>query len=144
MTNNFHVALKFVLDHEGYKSSHSKDPGGRTIFGISERYYPEVDTMWNMSYEDAKKLATVIYKKDYWVKSGCDTLPFPYDIIVFDTAVNMGVYKADRFLSSSKTGKDFLLKRIESYAAMKHFNTFGRGWVNRVIDLYNLVESMKI
>jgi lysozyme family protein len=144
MEGTFDRALKFVLEHEGFKSDHPSDPGGRTVFGICARSYPqEVERMWTMQYDVARELAAEIYRRDYWSKAGCDGLSWPFDLIQFDTAVNMGVAKANALLAKSPAWKDYLLLRIASYASYKHFNTFGRGWVNRVIDLYKLIEAVK-
>ena len=42
-----------------------------------------------------------IYAADYWVPPRCDLLGSPLDLVQFDTAVNMGVGRAVRFLQSS-------------------------------------------
>jgi lysozyme family protein len=144
MTSNFEKCLKFVLEHEGYKSDDKNDPGGRTIFGISHKQYPQdVDAMWTMNYDMAREIASNIYRRDYWDNAGCDTLPWPFDLLAFDTAVNMGLAVAHKLLARSPGGKDFLLRRIELYASYKLFKVYGRGWVNRCIDLYKVIEESK-
>ena len=40
---DFLTCVKIVLDHEGYVSDDSNDPGGLTKYGISSRAYPELD-----------------------------------------------------------------------------------------------------
>ena len=84
-SKTFEDALKFVLKWEGGYSNDPNDPGGETKFGISKRSYPNLDIK-NLTLKQAKE----IYFQNYWLKAGCDKLTSPLDIIVFDTAVNMG------------------------------------------------------
>mgnify|MGYP003297077889 CR=1 FL=1 len=42
-----------------------------------------------------------IYQSDYWLPPRCDILMSPLDLVQFDTAVNMGVGRAVRFLQAS-------------------------------------------
>jgi len=67
----------------------------------------------------------------------------PFDMIVFDTAVNCGVKRAKEFMVKSLGWQDYLFKRIEFYAGLKTAKYFLRGWVNRVIDLYKLIKDIK-
>ena len=42
-----------------------------------------------------------IYASDYWLPPRCDKLDAPLNLVQFDTAVNMGVGRAVRFLQAS-------------------------------------------
>ena len=42
-----------------------------------------------------------IYGSNYWLPPRCDLLDTPLDLVQFDTAVNMGVGRAVRFLQAS-------------------------------------------
>ena len=136
MSKNFDEAIKFVLKWEGGYSNDPNDPGGETKFGISKRSYPELDIS-KLTLKQAKE----IYYQNYWLKAGCDELPFPFDIIVFDTAVNMGRRRAKEFLDVYSDWRDYLFKRIEFYARLKTAKYYLRGWTNRVIDLYKLIRK---
>ena len=138
MISSYNKALSFVLKWEGGYVDNPEDPGGETKYGISKRSYPNLDIK-NLTKQQASK----IYKKDYWERIGGDTLPFPFDILTFDFAVNAGVGRASRLVGTAKCGKDYLFKRIEYYTQLKDFNKFGRGWINRTIALYKLIEEMK-
>lgn len=133
--NDFDRAVDFVLEREGGLSEDPNDPGGLTKYGISQKAYPNLDIK-NLTIDDAKK----IYYEDYWLKSGCNELNFPFDIIVFDTSVHCGVYRAREFLSESSDWKDYLLRRIEFYTELEIAKYYMRGWVNRVIHLYEEVR----
>lgn len=136
MEINFEKAIKFVLKWEGGYSNDPNDPGGETNYGISRKSYPNEDIK-NMTLERAKK----IYYENYWLNSRCDLIPEPFNIILFDTAVNCGVERAKRFYRVSINWQDYLFLRIEYYTKLKNAKYFLRGWVNRVIDLYNLIRK---
>lgn len=146
MRDNFTKAINFLLKWEGYMSNHRADTGGLTIFGISSKFYPkEVERMAKVEKDHALEMAKDIYLKDYWVKSGCDDLEYPFDLIVFDSAVQHGVGKAKTLLSESKDHIDYLFKRINYYLnivkAKPNQRVFLVGWVNRVVDLYNYITT---
>ena len=135
MKENFDKAFKFVIGAEGKYSNDPDDPGGETKYGISKRAHPTLDIK-SLTIDDAQ----TIYRSDYWDTCGCDDYAYPLDIIVFDTAVNMGVQKAkeiwsyNNMLSGDACG--YLLIRAGAYAQLKNFNKYGRGWINRVFNLY--------
>ena len=109
--------------------------------GISAKYYPmEVEAMWNMSKEDALKIAEGIYRRDYWDKMRCDDHPPPLGLILFDTGVNVGVRRALVWLQETNSWQGYLFRRLEHYAMLSNFNSFGRGWVNRVVALYKEIS----
>jgi lysozyme family protein len=136
MEKNFHRALEFVFKWEGgYVAS---DPGGETKYGISKKSFPDIE-ITALTKDNAESL----YKKYYWDRIGGDTLPFPYDIIAFDTAVNQGPGRATKWLGEAKTGRHYILLRLAHYAKLNDFDKYGRGWVNRLIDLSKLIEEMK-
>lgn len=134
MTGRFDKAFEFVIGVEGTISSDPDDPGGLTKYGISQRAYPQKDIS-NLSLDDAK----AIYKSDYWDMCRCDNCLPPMDIIIFDTAVNMGCSTALKLLQASQSPANYLLLRVGEYAKFKGFNSYGRGWINRIMKLYNFI-----
>jgi len=135
---NFNIAIEFVLKWEGELIEDKNDPGGITKYGISQKAHPYLDIK-NLTLKKAKQ----IYYDNYWLKADCDKMPFPFNLIVFDTAVNCGVRRAKEIMTKSLGWQDYLFKRIEFYAGLKNFKYFGRGWINRVIDLYKLIIDTK-
>jgi len=144
--NRFKEALQFVLKWEGFISNDVRDSGGMTIWGISYRSHKEAvlemeRLLGEVKKEEAFAIAEHIYWNDYWLGAGCDKLPKPMGIIVFDTAVNRGLSKAKEFYDASTDWQDYLFRRIASYTKLEKFNIFGKGWVNRVIVLYHFVKE---
>lgn len=129
--SDFEKAVTFVLKKEGGYVNDPRDPGGETKFGISKRSYPDVDIK-NMTVTAAKQ----IYYTDYWQIMKCDDMLWPLNLIVFDTAVNMGVGRAKQFLiKSGMSGNAFLDIRESFYRAAKNHNIYLKGWLNRLNDL---------
>lgn len=150
---SFDKSVNLVLKAEGGYSNNPNDPGGETKFGISKRAYPTLDIK-NLTLDQAK----IIYKRDYWDKIKGDQLPNDVSTVCFDMAVNMGISQAVKLLqkaldvvqdgvigpntisAANKANPDSLcqkltLERIMFYSALKNFTTFGRGWVNRSLDV---------
>lgn len=131
----FEGAIKIVLDSEGGFGNHPQDNGGKTKFGISQKAYPNLDIK-NLTREEAKQ----IYRRDYWEKSGADKLASPMNLIVFDTAVNMGVGRAREFLKKSEGDPATFLKTRENFyreivSKKPSQKVFLRGWLNRIESL---------
>ena len=60
MLTHFDEIIEKVLEHEGKYSNDSDDLGGETNFGITKRFYPDIDIK-NLTKEEAID----IYYKDY-------------------------------------------------------------------------------
>lgn len=149
----FDSCIDFVLAAEGGYVNDKYDAGGETKFGISKKSYPDVDIR-NLTLEDAK----AIYKKDYWDKCGCGEMPEPLDIVVFDTAVNMGVGRAKQFYAQIEPENSpfmppdlatrFLELRDEKYLAIVANNPsqkrFLKGWRNRMNHLREFSGLVKV
>ena len=67
---NFEEIIDHVIDHEGGYVNDPKDLGGETKYGISKRWYPEINIK-DLTIDDAKN----IYYEDYWVPSRAQDLP---------------------------------------------------------------------
>jgi hypothetical protein len=137
MDSKFEKAFEFVIKWEGYKSNDPDDVGGRTIFGITEKWEPEsVKKMWDLPKPEALNIAKEIYKEDYWNRIKGDTLEYP--LYVFDAAVNMGVTYAKQLIGL--TLEDMHSKRVRRYQAIAlkgNNKKFLKGWLNRENDAYN-------
>lgn len=165
--DNFGRAVTFTLrpDIEGGLSLDPEDKGNwtggevrkgelvGTKFGISAAAYPTLDIR-NLAWRDAVE----IYRRDYWVRAGCDRLPPRLAVAVFDMAVNHGVSNAVKMLQETvgttkdgvfgpKTAAaaraldqdsvlvDLLALRLEFYRALKTYARYGKGWTRRTLKL---------
>lgn len=152
-------SIRNVIRHEGGHVNHPKDPGGETKFGITKRSYPHMDIA-RITEEDA----IIIYHRDYWQRIGGDQLPADVANFVLDSAVNMGVSRAIKFLQSACNVKadgalgpvtikaahetaNVLEKmadiRRSFYRSLSTFPTFGKGWLKRVDIVLAESRAMK-
>ena len=97
---SFNEIIEKVLEHEGGYVNDPKDLGGETKYGITKRFYPDVDIK-NLTIEEAKE----IYKKDYWDKNRVESLPQNLWHIYFDMCVNMGKRTAVKVLQRAAVNR---------------------------------------
>ena len=91
---SFSFAIKHTLKAEGLFSDHPADPGGKTMYGITEDVAREAGYTGDMK-DLPKEVAITIYKRNYWDLLKLDEISSKYVAAeVFDTAVNMGPHWA--------------------------------------------------
>lgn len=131
--------MEFLLKWEGGYVNDPKDPGGETKYGISKKAYPDEDIK-NLSPERALQ----IYASDYWDKAGCDAVPYPLNVVVFDSAVNCGVGMSRLWLKDSLDADTFLEFRKGYYLGLAvkrpSLQKFLKGWLNRLADLKKFLD----
>lgn len=146
MNENFDRCMQFVFLWEvgsapngGYHND-PRDPGGETKWGISKRAHPQVDIA-NLTREKA----SMIYYNEYWTPSHCQLHPWPWDLIVFDTAVNMGPSRANILFQENTDWREYLFGRINYYLniSAKTRDKFLKGWIRRVMDLNREARRIK-
>jgi hypothetical protein len=144
MIENFDRCFEFIMRWEGYKSNILVDAGGRTIFGISERYWPQVvKQLWDMPKAEARIEAKEFYREHYWQPAGCNVFSWPMDLIIFDTAVNMGLTRALLLSAGDNKPESYFMRRIRYYVAISKGSqlVFLRGWINRVLALWDEIQK---
>jgi len=100
MLTKFDDIIEITLKHEGGYVDDPKDLGGETNFGITKRFYPDLDIK-NLTKAGAKE----IYKKDYWDKNTVEDLPDNLKHIFFDMCVNQGRGTAVRIVQRACVAK---------------------------------------
>ncbi|MFL6578100.1 MAG: glycoside hydrolase family 108 protein [Povalibacter sp.] len=104
-TEGFGISLPFVLRWEGGFVNHRNDPGGPTNRGITQAVYDLWRKRQGLATRSVEQLEDTemrsIYEAQYWMPPRCDLLMSNLDLVQFDTAVNMGVGRAVRFLQRS-------------------------------------------
>ena len=150
MDDNFRKALDFVLSMEGGYSNHPNDLGGETNFGITTSVYNAYRKQKNLPSQSVKHISSEeieeIYFKKYFLASGADKITdHKLALIHFDTAVNMGISRANNFLTLSHGNfKEYLKLRKNKYiqfASVPSQNIFLKGWLNRLCKLENFINS---
>lgn len=156
------AAMQLVLAHEGGLSDNKKDPGGRTMKGVTQKVYDAYRTLKALPLRDVAQIndqeLSEIYDTQYWDRASCDNLPAGLDYAVFDYSVNSGVGRAIKDLqkcagvaqdgvmgNSTLTkvidamGTDeeafitlYIGSRVSFLKSLKTYGTFGVGWLRRV------------
>jgi len=97
----------YILKVEGGFVDNPKDPGGRTNYGITAATLASARAKLKDAGlpEDVtdltKEQALAIYEKFYWKPAGCDHIPPPVDLAVFDGCVNCGLRQGVKFLQEA-------------------------------------------
>ena len=161
---SFDSCLPVILKFEGGYSCDPSDRGGATCHGITQKAYDSF--RWPLPSAPVRGISdddvADIYRLEYWDKVQGNSLPSPVDLVVFDSAVNVGVKRASRWLQAAVKvspdgviGKQTLMAvqsldpvqvaeavldmRQDFYNDFVEFDPsqsrFLRGWLNRVADL---------
>lgn len=143
-----------LMDHEGGYVNHPNDPGGETKWGVTKRVarqYGYNGSMRKLPRSTARNIA----EKLYWNVIQGDKLDKSVAWQVMDAAYNHGNRNAIKMLqravgtsadgiigaktlaaTNSMDKNDVILRfnaeRLEFYARLRTFLTFGRGWTRRV------------
>jgi lysozyme family protein len=137
--DKFATSYQFTKKWEGGYVFDATDRGGETKYGISKRSYPHLNIK-NLTMEDAER----IYKRDFWDAMLCDEYTWPLCLVIFDTAVNVGVHRCRKWVERLKgddaiktadllkTREDFYKRIAERDPTQKKFL---KGWLNRINDL---------
>lgn len=156
--SNFNGAVDLILAHEGGYSNDSRDPGGETNFGISKKAFPQVDIK-----KLTRKQAVDLYREHYWQPMKCDQLPSGTDLMAFDAAVQHGAQTAAKLLQKAAgvvadgnigpitlaavikqgTCRELAARRMEFYATLPHFKTYGLGWSRRLMAVFERSTALR-
>jgi len=161
MTSKFDVCHAITAKWEGGWSDHARDPGGKTMYGITQAtlsaYYgrpASVSEIRGLTKDTAK----AIYRSEYWDKIAGDVLPPGVDLCVYDFGVNSGPSRAVKSLQAAlgvksdgwvgeitmaavrKANPRKLVgklcdRRMAFLEKLDTFDDFGKGWTNRVNDI---------
>jgi lysozyme family protein len=134
---------------------------GSTMLGVTQASW-ESFVGKRVTQEKMKSLTVhdvaPIYKKKYWDAVKGDSLPTGLDYLMFDFAVNAGPGRAIKLMQEclqvnadgvigritlkaiAETDPHELIERFsdrkeEYYKSLKHFETYGKGWLRRVAEV---------
>lgn len=153
----FDDAFHELLGHEGAYADHPSDPGGRTMWGVTERVAREFGYAGDMR-ELPVDTAKQIYRAQYWDRVQADQLPEALRYPTFDAAVNSGVTQAVKWLQRAvgavddgrigpetirmangsnpeRAARRMLGRRLRFMTELSTWQAFGRGWSKRIASL---------
>lgn len=147
MTDRFAICHPITEKWEGGWSDHKADPGGKTMYGITEAVYHAWLKVRGLPLKPVRSIskgeAVLIYREQYWKPTAEKFGLFPgVDLAVYDAAVNSGVSRGIKWLKASAgsndhsvTVKKICRARLSFMQFLKIWKTFGKGWGRRVADI---------
>jgi lysozyme family protein len=166
--SNWQKAFEQMLASEGGYVNHPSDPGGMTNLGVTKRVWEE----WVGRESNEKEMRALtpelvapLYKRKFWDACKCDDLPTGVDYLVFDFAVNAGPGRSAKILQTAvgvpadggigpitlaavkaqdpvELIQKFSDTKEDFYRSLNTFETFGKGWLNRVAAVKIKASSM--
>ena len=160
--DRFSRFLELLGVHEGGFSDHPRDPGGRTMKGVTQRTYDAYRKRRGQPKRDVKQITDGeverIYRGQYWNAIRADDLPPGVAYCVADAAVNSGPGQAVRWLqeclgvqvdgivgdetlaaaraaSSHDLIHAYCDKRLAFMRRLPHWSSFKNGWSRRVHEV---------
>lgn len=146
MSDRFEVCHPITAHWEGGWSDHRADPGGKTMYGVTEAVY----RAWLKAKGKAlkpvrgitKAEALAIYRENYWDACNAPSLYPGVDLAVYDASVNSGVSRGVKWLKASVgsndhsvTVKRICAARLSFMQSLAIWKSFGKGWGRRVADI---------
>lgn len=130
---------------EGGWSDHPADPGGKTMYGITEAVYIAWQKRNGLPVKSirliGKSEALAIYRADYWIAAGCQKVAVGPDRMLYDGAVNSGVSRSVKWFKASIGGPDaqtvkrMAAVRLSFMQSLRIWKTFRGGWARRVATM---------
>ena len=168
MQENWDQCFEMVIRSEGGYVNDSRDPGGRTNLGVTQRAW---ESYVGKPVDEAfmRKLTPEVvkpfYKAMYWDKIKGDQLPAGVDYAAYDLAVNSGAGRASKYLQEiagvpavgvlgpksmgairdcapQELADALCDKRLDFLKRLPTFETFGKGWSRRVAEVKEKAMSM--
>jgi hypothetical protein len=168
MKENWDDCFAMVIKSEGGFVNNPRDPGGMTNLGVTRTNW---QAYMNRDVTEAEMRALTpdtvkpFYKAMYWDKIKGDQLPSGVDYAAYDLAVNSGVGRAAKYLQeiagvtadgvigpksleaiqscdAKETADAICDMRLDFLKKLSTFDTFGRGWTDRVCRVKAKATSM--
>jgi len=111
MTRNFEEAYNKTAKREGYYANNPDDKGGETYCGIARKFHQDwkgwkhIDwwktrfgtPKWNQRFAKLDDEVKLFYYNAFWNNLRLNEIPLDLAKMIYDVAVNMGIYKAIEF-----------------------------------------------
>ena len=157
---DFQTAFDLLITHEGGFSNHPDDPGGATMYGVTEavaRAEGYTGAMRDLTLDFAKQ----VYRKRYWDACRCDQMPDVLRYPLFDAAVNSGPGQAIKWLQSAvgvkvdgaigpvtqqavnmaapqPTRQKMIGNRLRFMTQLSNWPSFSKGWARRIAAILEM------
>ncbi len=140
---DFDTAVAFVIQQEGTSLISNDNGHGPSRFGILQTTLRQLDPRGRIARSVVqldKKKAREVYRR-IWKDSGCDKLPYPINILHFDTTVHRPKTALKALRASGGDPEAYLRARQASLRALKSYPRYARNWEERMKSLADLVKG---
>ncbi|HSW64165.1 MAG TPA: glycosyl hydrolase 108 family protein [Dissulfurispiraceae bacterium] len=139
----FETAVRIIMKHEGKTLVRNDNGMGPSKYGILQSTLQEYDPKGEIAQsvdqlDDAK--ATQMYAK-IWQRSGSGNLPYPLNIIHFDTYLHRPRTALEAMSASGGDPMKYLETRQTSLRGLNSYSKFGVGWERRIEGLARLADA---
>jgi len=140
---DFDTAVGFIMKHEGRTLVKNDGGMGPSKYGILQTTLREYDPQGQIArnvtdLDDAK--AKQIYQK-IWQRSGSDKLPYPLNIIHFDTYLHRPKTALESMNASGGDPIKYLETRQTSLRGLRSYKKYGPGWERRIGGLARFADA---
>lgn len=145
----FATALELTLSFEGGLSDDPRDPGGRTMRGVTQRTFDRYLANIGAAPRDVATITDAelgqIYRSGYWDAVGADALPPGLALVAFDCAVNHGPRRALEWLrEGATTPVGMTVRRMQHYTDLTElWAVYGRGWARRAYAVLDAADRLE-
>lgn len=122
--DRFQQCVEYIFEYEGGFINDERDRGGATNMGITigtlsdwRGHKVTVQDVIDLTREEALE----IYYKRYWLPCECDVLPVPYDLLVFNFAVNAGNFASQKQVQDALTKMGYNIGPLDGDIGPKTF-----------------------
>lgn len=143
VSGDFETAVGFIMKHEGRTLVRNDGGKGPSKYGILQTTLQEYDPQGLIArnvteLDDAK--AKQVYQK-IWQRSGSDKLPYPMNIIHFDTYLHRPKTAQESMNASGGDPIKYLETRQTSLRGLRSYKKYGLGWERRIGGLAQLAGN---
>lgn len=141
--SHFETAATFIMKHEGRTMVANDNGKGPAKFGILQTtlkdYDPEGRIAQDVSQLDESK-AKQIYRR-IWQRAGCDKLPYPLNIIHFDTFTHRPNTAIEALDNADGDPQLYLELRQTALRGLRGYKKFAAAWETRIRNLGKLLTE---
>lgn len=157
---DFNRAFDLLISHEGGFSNHPDDPGGATMYGVTEKVARANGFTGNMR-DYTLDMAKAVYRKSYWDACRCEQMPNEIRYPLFDAAVNSGPVQSIKWLQQALGVKSdgiigpvtlkttleanpyalrqaMIGKRLRFMTDLRNWPSFSKGWSRRIAAILEM------
>lgn len=156
----FDRIFDLLIKNEGSYSDHPRDTGGKTIYGITSRDYPDdykkiYEAFKNKDYNKAKLFAKEFYKNNFWNELYDKIIDGSLAYKLFDLSVNIGKKTAIKMLQKTINAFEYkievdgifgnkTLEAVNYFYNNKQSDELYKAYIERAKKYYKMLKTFDV